>query len=175
MLGMIGIALGAAAAGVLGFAATRPGSFRIERRARIEAPPERVFALLDDFRRWEGWSPWEKLDPALQRSYGGPASGVGATYGWTGNKQVGEGRMEITESTPPGRLVIKLDFLKPFEAHNTTEFLLQPADGGTTLTWSMVGESPFMMKVMSLFMSMDKMVGRDFEKGLAGIKALAEA
>ena len=161
--------LGGAAAvvlGLLGFAATRPGEFRIVRKAHINAPPERVFAKLNDFRQWISWSPWEELDPVMTRTHSGAPSGQGAKYAWEGNKKVGQGSMEITSAEPPKKLNLRLDFIKPFEAHNTTEFLLEPRDGGTDVTWTLMGTNPYMMKVMGIFMNMDKMVGKDFEKGL---------
>jgi uncharacterized protein YndB with AHSA1/START domain len=161
------IAAGAAVAGVLGFAATRPAQFRIQRSARIEASPEKIFAVLDDFHQWPSWSPWEELDPAMNRTHSGSPSGRGAIYEWKGNKKVGRGRMEILESDPSKKVVIKLDFFEPWKAHNTTEFTLTPAAGGTDVLWSMTGENAFMMKLMGLFMNMDKLVGKDFEKGLA--------
>jgi uncharacterized protein YndB with AHSA1/START domain len=159
---------------LLAFVATRPDSFRIERGATINAPPDKIFGLLSDFHRWEVWSPWEKLDPDLKRSHSGTAAGRGAVYAWEGNKKVGSGRMEITDATPPSRLVIKLDFLKPFEAHNITEFTLEPAGAGTRLNWAMTGSNNFMGKVMGLMMNMDKVIGKDFETGLANLKAAVE-
>ena len=159
---------------VLLLAAFKPDRFRVERRRHIEAPPEKVFALINDFHRWGEWSPWEKLDPALQRTYEGPAAGVGAVYGWQGNKKVGQGRMEILSAAPPTALAIQLDFIKPISARNTAEFTLTPQGGGTDVTWAMHGPSPFMSKVMQVFMSMDAMVGKDFEAGLANMQAAAE-
>lgn len=159
---------------MLAYAATKPNTFRIERSATIAAPPERVFALIADFHQWPGWSPWEKMDPTMKRTHSGAANGIGAIYEWEGNKKVGKGRMEILEAVPASRVVIKLDFLKPFEAHNTAEFTLGPRDGGTHITWAMFGKQPFMLKVMCLFMNMDAMVGKDFEAGLANMKGLAE-
>ena len=160
-------------AGLLARAATKPNTFRIERSARVNAPPEKVFPFLDDFHRWAEWSPWEKLDPALQRRYSGAEKGVGAVYDWTGNNKVGTGRMEILESTPE-RVVVKLDFLKPFEAKNTAEFTLQPVDGGTNVVWAMHGPNPFMFRVMKTIMDMDKAIAKDFDDGLANLKAVAE-
>ena len=154
--------------------ATRPDSFRIQRSASIKAPAERIFPLIADFHAWEGWSPWEKIDPALQRTYSGPASGTGATYEWTGNKNVGKGRMEILDQSPPFRVVIKLDFLEPFEGHNTAEFTLQPAGEATNVTWAMYGPNTLVGKVMGSFFSMDKMIGDQFDKGLSALKAEAE-
>jgi uncharacterized protein YndB with AHSA1/START domain len=160
---------------VLVAAALQPDSFRIERSTVVGAPPEKVFSLIDDFHAWGSWSPWEKLDPGLRRTHGGAPSGKGAVYAWEGNPKVGSGRMEILESSPPARLLIKLDFLKPFEAHNQAEFALVAEGGSTRVTWAMTGPQAFPMKLMGLFMNMDRMVGSDFEKGLASIKQIAEA
>lgn len=174
MLLTIALVLAAAVAALLAFAATRPDTFVVERSAAIAAPAGRIFPHLDDFRRWAGWSPWEKIDPALNRTFSGAERGAGAVYAWEGNRQVGQGRMEILESDEPSRLRIALDFIKPFEAHNITVFALAPEGGGTRVTWTMQGNHNFMSKVMSIFMSMDRMVGRDFERGLANLKAVAE-
>jgi hypothetical protein len=161
-------------AALLGFAAIKPDAFRVQRAAGIKAPPEKIFPLINDFHNWGSWSPWEKLDPALKRTYSGVASGRGAVYEWEGNKKVGQGRMEIMESSPPSKITIKLDFLKPFEAHNTAEFMLEGQGNSTTITWAMHGRQPYMIKVMSLFFSMDKMIGKDFETGLANLKSITE-
>lgn len=161
-------------AAILGYAATRPDSFRVERTITINAPAEKIFALINDFREWRAWSPWEDKDPALKRDYSGAVSGVGSLYRWEGNNQVGKGTMEILEAPAPAKVVIKLDFEKPFEGHNTAEFTLSSLGGATTVTWAMFGASPFMMKVMGIFMNMDTMVGRDFETGLARMKTAAE-
>ncbi len=174
MLTTILLILAAIIALILGVAATRPSTFRITRAATIAAAPGQIFPLLDDFHAWARWSPWEKMDPAMQRTHSGAARGVGAKYAWTGNKKVGEGSMEILESTAPLRLKVKLDFLKPFEAHNVAEFSLAPTGSDTTVTWSMSGPSPLMFRVMGLFMSMDAMVGKDFEAGLANLRAQVE-
>ena len=174
MFPIIGIALAGLVAAVLGFAATRPGEFRLRRTHRINAAPDKIFPHINDFRRWEVWSPWEKLDPALKRTHSGAASGKGAVYEWEGNSKAGKGRMEIVESSAPGKLIIKIDFLKPFEAHNTVEFMLEPKANATDVTWSMFGPNPYMMKVMGVFVDMDKMIGKDFEKGLASLKTVAE-
>jgi hypothetical protein len=162
-------------AGLLLFAATRPDAFRIQRSATIKAGPEKIYPHISDFHRWGAWSPWEKLDPALKRTYSGAPNGTGAVYEWDGNKQVGKGRMEIMEASPSSRIMIKLDFLKPFEAHNTAEFTLNGHNDGTNVTWAMNGRQPFMFKVMSLFFSMDKMIGKDFESGLANLRNIAES
>lgn len=159
---------------LLAYAASRPDTFRVQRSIRVQAPPEKVYPLLADFRRWSEWSPWEGRDPAMKRSMSGAASGRGAVYEWSGNSKVGQGRMEIIEAAPPSSVRVQLDFLKPFEAHNVAEFVLAPAGGSTDVTWAMYGPSPFISKLMSVFMSMDRMVGRDFEAGLASLKAAAE-
>ncbi len=160
-------------AGVLARAATKPNTFRLERSTRVSAPPEKVFPFLDDFHNWAEWSPWERLDPALKRSYSGAEKGVGAVYEWTGNNKVGTGRMEILESMPE-RVVVKLQFIKPWQATNTTEFTLRPADGGTNVVWAMYGPDPFMFRVMKTIMDMEKAIAKDFDNGLANLKAAAE-
>lgn len=159
---------------VLGWAATQPDSFRIERKITIDAPPARIFPLINDYRGWALWSPWEKKDAAMKRTHSGADTGVGAVYEWSGNSEVGSGRMEIIQSVPDSRIAIDLHFMTPFEARNTTEFMLEPKDGGTVVTWAMFGPSPFISKLMGLFMSMDTMVGGDFEAGLAALKARSE-
>ncbi len=160
---------------VLGLAASRPASFRVERSAQIAAAPDKIFSLIDDFHAWPRWSPWEKLDPAMTRSHSGNPSGVGAVYGWSGNKKVGQGRMEITEAERPSRIGLDLEFMAPWKARNRTEFLLRPTDGGTSVSWIMTGSSPFMFRLMGLFMNMDRMIGKDFEAGLANLRKAAEA
>lgn len=171
---LIAIILAIVVLGILAVAAAKPSHFVIRREADIAAPPEKVFAFLNDFRRWREWSPWEKLDPELTRTMSGTEAGEGAIYEWSGNKKVGQGRMEITDTSPPTGVVIKLDFLKPFEAHNTAEFAIEPRDGGSHVTWSMRGPNPFMAKLMQVFMNFDRMVGKDFETGLANLKAITE-
>jgi hypothetical protein len=161
-------------AGILIFAATRPDTFRIERSTSIKAPPEKIFPLINGFHSWEVWSPWEKIDPAVKRSYSGVDSGKGAVYAWQGNKDIGQGRMEIIETTPSSKVVIKIDFIQPFEAHNTIEFTLERQGDAAKVTQAMYGPSPFVSKLMGLFCSMDKMVGQKFEEGLASLKAIAE-
>lgn len=161
-------------AALLVYAGTRPDSFRLERSIAIKAPPEKIFPLVNDFRNWTAWSPWEKRDPAMKRSYSGPQSGPGAAYGWEGNKEVGSGRMEIAEASAPTKVRIKLDFIAPFEAHNTAEFTIAPGADASAVTWAMYGPQPYMAKLMSVFFSMDKMVGPDFEAGLANLKIAAE-
>ncbi len=174
MLKIIAIVIVVLIAVVLGLAATKPDTFRVQRATTIKAPAAKVYALIDDFRQWGQWSPWEKLDPDLKRTFSGAASGKGAVYEWTGNNKVGAGRMEITEPTPPNKLVIKLDFIKPFEGHNIAEFTLEPQADATQLTWVMHGPTPFVSKLMQVFVSMDSLIGKDFEAGLANLKALAE-
>lgn len=173
MLKKILIVLLLAIAGVLGYAATKPDTFQVQRKATIAAPPEKIFAMIEDFHRWNEWSPWEKLDPAMTRTFGGPPAGAGATYAWTGNSEVGEGHMEILESTPSSKVRIKLDFIKPFESNNVTEFALVPKDGGTEVTWTMQGPNLYVSKLMDTFVDMDAMIGKDFEKGLADMGAAA--
>ena len=161
-------------AGILIYASTRPDSFRVQRSVSIKAPPDKIFPLISDLKAWTTWSPYEKKDPAMARTYGGVTAGKGATYEWAGNKNVGQGRMEILEATSPSKVLIKLDFLKPFEAHNIAEFTLAPKGDTTLVTWAIYGPSAFVTKVMGLFLDMDKMIGKDFEAGLADLKTLAE-
>ena len=174
MLKKIALVLVVLIAAVLIFAATKPDIFRVQRAAAIKAPPDKIFPLINDFRQWGAWSPWEKKDPAMKRTFGAVTSGKGATYAWEGNKDVGSGSMEITESVAPSKVGLKLDFLKPFEAHNTVEFTLAPAGDVTNVTWAMQGPTPYFAKIIHVFMDMDSMVGKDFEAGLANLKAAAE-
>lgn len=161
-------------AGVLIFAATKPDTFRVQRSATINAPPEKIFPLINDLKQWGPWSPWEKKDPAMKRTFSAATAGKGATYAWEGNKDVGKGSMEITESAPPSRIRFKLDFVTPFEAHNRVTFTLEPRGSSTNVTWAMEGLTPYFAKIIHVFLDMDRMVGKDFEAGLAGIKAIAE-
>ena len=158
---------------LMGYASTRPDSFRVERETSIKAAPEKIFANLQDFKLWASWSPWEKLDPAMTRTFSTTTSGKGANYAWAGEK-AGSGRMEFLEVTPSSQIKIKLDFTQPFEAHNTVDFSLKPQGDTTQVTWAMYGPSNLMVKVMHIFMSMDGIVGKDFEKGLADLKAVSE-
>jgi uncharacterized protein YndB with AHSA1/START domain len=174
MLKKLALALAIGIVVLLAFAATRPNDFRIERTTLIQAPPEKVFALVNDFHQWEAWSPWEKVDPQLKRTYTGAASGAGAIYEWRGNKDIGAGRMAIVESVPSSRILIDLDFVTPFEAHNKVAFTLVPQGAATVVTQAMYGPSPFVSKLMGLFFSMDKMVGDKYEEGLGHLKAQAE-
>jgi len=159
---------------LLAFAATKPDSFQVQRTASVKAPPEKIFPLIDDFQNWGSWSPYENKDPAMKRAHSGPASGKGAVYEWDGDKNVGKGRMEITESSPASKIVIQLDFFKPFEAHNIAEFTLEPQGDTTKVTWAMHGPAPFISKLMQVFINFDNMIGKDFEAGLANLKAVAE-
>lgn len=174
MLSLILIALAVLIAAVLLYAATRPDAFRVERSVTIKGAPEKIFPLINDFHQWEAWSPWEKIDPALTRSYGGAASGTGATYAWSGNQKIGKGSMEIIESQPSSKALLKLDFTAPFEAHNMVEFRLERQGDATKVTQAMYGPSPYLSKLMGLFFSMEKMVGGKYEEGLASLKAIAE-
>jgi uncharacterized protein YndB with AHSA1/START domain len=159
---------------VLILAATKPDTFRIQRATTVKAPPEKIFPLINDFHQWGTWSPYETRDPAMKRTYSGAESGKGAIYAWHGNKNVGSGRMEILEASAPSKIVIKLDFFIPFEAHNTAEFTMLPQGDATNVTWFMRGPAPFMSRLMQVFINFDKMVGKDFEIGLANLKRLTE-
>jgi uncharacterized protein YndB with AHSA1/START domain len=174
MLKVAAIVVALLIAVVLVLAATKPDTFRVQRAASIQAPPERIFALINDFNRWGAWSPWEKKDPAMKRTFGAATSGRGAVYAWEGNKDVGQGQMEIAESVPSSRIAIKLDFVKPFEAHNIVEFTLEPNGDATSVTWAMQGATPYFAKIIHVFIDMDRMVGKDFEAGLDNLKAVAE-
>ena len=174
MFKKIVIAVVVVIAGLLAFAAMQPDSFRVERTAILKAPPDKVYALINDFHRWGEWSPWEKLDPTMKRTFSGPVAGPGAVYEWSGSDKVGAGRMEITQTTPASRVAIKLDFIKPFEGHNLTEFVLEPQGDSTQVRWTMAGPAPFISKLMGVFVSMDKMIGKDFEAGLANMQAASE-
>ena len=172
---IIAIVLALIIAAVLILATTKPNTFCVERAATVNAPAERAFPLISDFRQWLNWSPWDGRDPTMKRSYSGAERGKGAVYAWEGNKNVGSGRMEIVEASSPSKIVIKLDFFKPFEAHNTAEFTMLPQGGATSVIWVMHGPAPFMSKVMQVFMNMDRMIGKDFETGLGSLKAAAES
>ncbi len=155
--------------------ALQPAEYRVTRSASISAPPAVVFPQVNDFHNWEGWSPWAKLDPAMKQTYDGTSAGTGASYSWAGNSKVGEGRMTITESRPSDLVRIKLDFVKPFASTADTEFTFRPEGDQSRVTWTMSGRKNFATKMFGLFVSMDKMIGRDFEKGLAQMKAVVEA
>jgi len=170
------IVLMVAVAGFVAFAATRPGTYRVERSTRIDAPQAVVFAQLDDFKAWAAWSPWEGKDPQMHKTYDGPVRGVGATYAWQGNQKVGEGRMTVTDSRPPADVKLRLEFIKPFAAVARTEFIVAPEVPGTvSVTWSMEGTNNLIAKMFGIFMNMDTMIGNDFEAGLANLKRVAES
>jgi hypothetical protein len=151
------------------------GTYSVQRSLTIAADAERVYDLIVDFHRWTAWSPWEGLDPAMQRTYEGPASGPGAIYRWRGNRKAGQGRMQITDATPGSAVSIDLTFEKPFKSRSTTVFRLDSVPGGTTATWTMTGPKTLATRIMGLFTSMDKLIGPDFERGLAQLKTAAES
>lgn len=168
------IALAVLIAIVLGLAVMRPDTFRVQRSIDINAPADKIFPLINDYRNWGSWSPYEHVDPDMQRTFSGAPSGKGSIYEWRGNKNIGHGRMEILDTTTPSKIVIKLDFFSPFEAHNMAEFTMQPKGGATNVTWAMHGPVPFMAKIIHMFMNMDRMVGGQFQQGLVSMKAVAE-
>jgi uncharacterized protein YndB with AHSA1/START domain len=174
IIGVIAVVLAIAIAIILILAATKPDRFGVQRATSVQAPPEKIFPLINDFHQWGTWSPYENKDPAMKRSYSGAASGKGAVYAWDGNKNVGSGRMEILDTSAPSKIVIKLDFFTPFEGHNTAEFTMLPQGDGTNLTWLMHGPAPFTYRLMQVFINLDHMVGKDFEVGLANLKRLTE-
>jgi len=174
MLKKILIVIGLAVVVFLVVAALQPADFKITRSAVIAAPPAAVFEQVNDYHKWQAWSPWAKMDPAMKQTYEGPASGTGASYSWAGNSKVGEGRMTITDSQPAKLVAMRLEFLKPFAATNTADFTFVPEGNGTKVTWAMTGKNNFMAKACGLIMNMDKLVGADFEKGLSNLKEIAE-
>jgi uncharacterized protein YndB with AHSA1/START domain len=174
ILGGLGLLVAAAVAVLVVLALRMPDAFSVERQTLVQAAPERVFAQINDLERMRTWNPWERKDPSVRGSHGALRSGVGASYAWTSD-QVGAGSMTITESTPPSRVVLRLDFLQPFAATNRAEYTLTPEGGGTRVRWVMSGPSPFLSKVMQVVLDFDQMIGRDFEAGLAALKAQAEA
>jgi len=169
------IGLAVVVVGLVLVVTSRPSTFHIERSITIAAPPESAFVRVNDFHAWATWSPWEKMDPQMKRTFEGPPSGPGASYAWAGNDKVGEGRMTITDSRPNELIRIKLEFRKPFAATNTAEFAFKPGGDRTAVTWSMFGHNNFMSRAVFLFVDMDKALGSEFEKGLAAMKAAAEA
>ena len=158
---------------ILVYAATRPDELHVERTISIKAPPEKIFALINDFRQWDGWTPYNK-DPAMKKTYSGSASGKGAVYAWEGNSEVGKGEISVTDATPSSRIAFDLHMIKPFEARNVVVFTLKASADSSEVMWAMDGRQNLMAKVMGLFFDMDKMVGKDFETGLARLKAIAE-
>jgi hypothetical protein len=174
MIPIIGLIIALAIIGVLVAAAMKPDEFRMQRSTRVNAPADQIFPHINDLRRWVAWSPFEKLDPAMKKSYSGAPSGPGAVYEWEGNSKAGKGRMEITRVTEPSEVVIKLDFIKPFEGHNVTTFTMMPTATGTDVTWAMAGPTPFTAKIFHVFVNMDRMLGKDFDEGLANLKRISE-
>lgn len=150
-------------------------TFTVERSTTINAAPGDVYPHVSDFKKWAEWSPWDDMDPNMDKRYSGPEQGTGAKYAWKGNRKVGEGRMEITDTTEPSRVEIGLEFIKPFKSRNRTVFSMEPAGDSTTVTWTMTGRKTFLTKVMGIFKSMDSMVGPDFEKGLSRLKTAVES
>ena len=174
MLTLLFLTIATVVALLLIVAATRPDSFRVTRTAVIKAPAPKIFALINDLRSFNNWNPYERKDPGVKGTYSGPASGVGAAYAWDSRK-VGAGRMEITASDAPNQVTMQLDFIKPFKARNTAEFTLQAqSDNLTVVSWAMHGPSPYLAKLMGVVFNMDTMIGKDFEAGLANLKALTE-
>jgi uncharacterized protein YndB with AHSA1/START domain len=175
MFNLVAVIVALPIAGLLAFAATRPNTFRVQRRARIAAEPEAIFALIADLRRWEAWSPYEKMDPGMERTFSGAESGKGAAYEWSGNRNAGAGRMEIMDAVPHSKVVIQLDFMRPFKSSNVAEFTLEPDGDATVVTWALDGPSPYISKLVGVFINMDRMIGQQFEEGLEALKATAEA
>lgn len=174
MLSIIGLLVLVVLLVIVASAALQLKIFHIQRSIFIQTTPDKIFPHLNNFHAWGEWSPYEKLDPTMERSFSGPADGRGAVYTWEGTRKVGAGRMEILESSASSAIKIKLDFLRPWKAHNQSEFTLVPQQNGTKVTWAMTGPMPWMGRVMHFLINMDKMVGKDFETGLANLKAIAE-
>lgn len=170
ILGLVFLAV----AGVLAMAATRPDTFHIERRMTTSAPPDKVFAMISDFSKWQIWSPWEKLDPGMKRTVSANPAGVGATYAWDGNKDVGAGNMAITKAEAPTTVVVALNFQRPMESSNVATFTITPKDTGSDVVWAMDGPMPFISKVFDVIVGLDAVIGPDFERGLTQLKAEAE-
>ena len=174
---IVAVAIAAVLAFVVLFAATKPNTFRVQRSVTIDAAPEKIFPLIDDFHNWPGWAPQDKEDPSMKRTNSGAASGTGAVSDWDSSGSAGKGRMSIIESTPPTRVEVKVDFVTPFAAHNFNEFILEPTLGSgpaTKVTWTMQGSNLYVMKLMSTFMNMDRVMGKHFESGLNHLKKAAE-
>lgn len=174
MLKKIGLFLLVGVLIVLGLAALQPATYSVQRSLVIRSAPEHIIPLISDFHQWKSWSPWENIDPSMKRTFKGAPGDKGAFYSWDGNDEVGAGSMEITEITPPSKVVIKLDFLRPFPSQNQTVFTLTAQDGGTLVTWTMSGPHSYISKLMGLFASMDSMIGKYFEQGLASMQSVAE-
>jgi len=174
MLTTILIVLAVAIVGFIAVVAMQPAESRVTRSAPVSAPPPAVFAQVNDLRNWDAWSPWAKLDPAAKATFEGPPAGTGAAFAWSGNNKLGEGRMTITESRPNELIRFRLEFVRPFKATNTAEFTFRPESGQTVVTWSMSGTNNFMAKAVGLFINCDRMVGGQFEQGLASMRAVVE-
>lgn len=174
MLKKIAAVLGLAVLAVLILAAMKPDSFRVERKVVIAASPEKIFPWLEDPKKTTEWSPWEKKDPDMKKTFSGPSRGVGAAYAWDGNNDIGAGRLELTEVAAPKKVVMKLDFTRPMEGHHVAGYEVAPVAGGSEVIWYITGPMPLVSKVMCVFMNMDKMIGAEFEKGLVDLKALVE-
>lgn len=174
MIKKIAAVIAVAVIAVLGLAATKPDTIRVERTVTVNAKPEKIFPLISDLREQNKWSPWDKKDPAMKRTFSGAEKGIGAVYEWDGNKEVGAGRLEIIGSVAPSRVVMKLDFIRPMAGHNIAALTLDPKGPATAVIWSISGPMPFVSRIMCVFISMDKMIGAEFEKGLADLKILAE-
>jgi hypothetical protein len=174
---MVTIAFVIVITGIFLYADTRPNVIQVTRSITIQAPAEKIFPFIDDFHHWPGWAPQDKEDPTMKRIYSGEQSGAGAISDWQGTGNTGKGRMTITESTAPNKVVVKVDFVRPFVAHNVNEFVLEPSQAGTStkVTWTMRGRNMFFMKVMDVFVSMDRMLGKHFEAGLQNLKVLSES
>ncbi|PZO64648.1 MAG: polyketide cyclase [Pseudoxanthomonas suwonensis] len=175
MLKKVLLALVLVVAGIAVYAWTRPDTFTVERSIRIDAPPQRIYPLIADFRQWQRWSPWEKLDPAMERMHEGPSSGAGARYSWKGNDSVGSGQMTITAAAMPRRVDINLQFIEPMASSSKTRFDITPDGGGSAVRWTMTGDSPYFLKLMSVFANLDTMLGKDVETGLMQLKQAAES
>ena len=175
MLGKILIALVVIVVGLVAVIALQPARYRVSRSTAVAAPAAVLFAQVNDFHKWTAWSPWEHIDPAMNRTYEGPPAGAGARYAWAGNREVGEGRMTIVESHPSDRIQVRLEFVKPFAGTSVAEFTFRPDGDRTLVTWSMTGDKNFIAKAIHLVMSMDRMIGDQFDKGLAAMKTVAEA
>lgn len=169
------IALAVVVVGLIVVVAMQPSEFQVVRTTTMAAPPDAIFAQVNDFHKWEAWNPWAKIDPAMKQEYSGEDAGVGAKYAWEGNNQVGSGRMTIIESKPSESIAVQLDFEKPMKGTSVATFTFEPDDGNTRVTWQMAGDNNFMGKAIGLVMNMDTMIGGNFEQGLADMKAVAEA
>ena len=174
IVGIVVVVIVVVAVAVVAYASTRPDKFRVQRTTSIKASADKIFPLINDYKNWPLWSSYENRDPDMKRTYSGAAAGRGAIYAWNGNKNVGSGRMEIVDAASPNKIIIKLDFFKPFEGHNVAEFTLEPQGDSTNVTWAMYGPVPFIGKVLHMVFDMDKMVGGDFATGLASMKSVAE-